>query len=79
MPEFQSPSTLFYFTAFFTGMKIPEGEEHRQIIGFYPPTFSRQDRIKHTGLAQAIINFSKYAMFKTWLKPELSRFDKNVR
>ena len=60
MPEFQSPPTLFYFSAFRMGVKVQEGEEHEQILAFYPPTFSAQDRVKHCGLAQAIISFTRY-------------------
>lgn len=57
------PPSVFYFAVYQTNSDRGNSEETAglDILFFYPQTFSQNDRLKHCGLGQALVNFTGYA------------------
>ena len=54
------PATLVYFSVFDPSLAPNEESAGDQICYFYPPGTAKNEKIRQVGLAQALINFTKY-------------------
>jgi hypothetical protein len=60
--EFHSSTSVFYFCVFSPALAVSDELEHEQLLYFYPETFTLNDRMKHIGLAQALVNFTQFVV-----------------